>query len=198
MGTSGSYFNTAQGLNAGVYVYSTVGSFVNSGVLAGGFNVSVYIYGTSFPVYSGNMGQFGDGTEKFVGVAFDISGNTHYGWLRFKDVAADGSAWTLVDMAYDDQADTGIKTAQTGGGLVSIIDNDRANVDVFSNGNDLIVNVDESMAQSNIEVYDLSGKVVLSERINGLNNRISINLPSNVYVVRLFNNEKAISRKIKL
>lgn len=194
LASGGSYFNSAQALSAGVYVYSTVGSFGNSAVLGGQFAVSVSFYGTMIPVYNGSIGNFGDGSEKFVGVQFDIDGDIHYGWLRFKDVAQDGSSWTLVDMAYKDEMEVGIKTGTTVGV-------EEASDDTFklsSNGNQLNVLVGSEFNNSTIELIDLTGKIVLSQTINSSNTQVSYNLPEGIYIARLFNREKAITRKIKL
>jgi hypothetical protein len=101
IGVYGSYFNSISALDSS-YVVSRYNSFVNVGALAGIVDVEVEIFpGFFYPVFTTSFGQFGDGTTKFVGVEFEISGETHYGWLRFSNIAQDGNSWTLVDMAYD-------------------------------------------------------------------------------------------------
>ena len=54
------------------------------------------------------------------------------------------------------------------------------------------------MVGSQVEIIDLSGKIVLSQSLKSTNKSIPYNLPKGIYVVRLFNKEKAITRKISL
>lgn len=69
--------------------------------VAGSFSVPAFGY--SGPIAAGNF----LGVEGFVAVKFDISGNTHYGWVRL-DVSSDGSVLTIKDFAYDGTPDATI------------------------------------------------------------------------------------------
>ena len=53
-------------------------------------------------------------TLKFIGVKFDIGGNTHYGWIRISLSASD--VLVVVDYAYNDIPNTGISAGDMGGG----------------------------------------------------------------------------------
>ncbi len=66
-------------------------------------------------------GEFGDGSEKYIGVRFAIddvatSGEWYYGWIRMKDVLSVYNpltgqldvSWTIVDMAYESTPNTPI------------------------------------------------------------------------------------------
>lgn len=48
------------------------------------------------------------GKKGYLGVRFQISGNTHYGWIRFA-ADEDMKSGRIVDWAYEDQPDTPIK-----------------------------------------------------------------------------------------
>lgn len=182
------YYNYASALSVGKLIYSTQGTFVSSPVLAGSFSIT-------YPfAYAGDIGQFGDGNEHFVGAKFEISGDIHYGWLRFKDVAQNGSSWTLVDMAYNDVAGKEIKTGQ----LVGVEETTESKFDLYSNGNQLNVSVENEFSNASLEIIDLTGKVVLSDKLNSTKSNISYDLPKSIYIVRLFTNEKSITRKINL
>ena len=63
--------------------------------------------------YFGGCGLFIDKSEKFVGVKFERSGNTHYGWVRLS-VNQAGSEFTVHDYAYEDVAGASITTGDTG------------------------------------------------------------------------------------
>jgi hypothetical protein len=53
--------------------------------------------------------NFGDflGGDKFLGVRFEVGGNTHYGWVRI-GVAGDGKSLKIKDYAYHTTPDTAI------------------------------------------------------------------------------------------
>ncbi|MBN1277552.1 MAG: IPTL-CTERM sorting domain-containing protein [Deltaproteobacteria bacterium] len=63
------------------------------------YNYTGYIYDLQVGKFNGRMG--------YIGVKFDIDGATHYGWIQFRG-AANCSAGTIIDWAYEDQADTPI------------------------------------------------------------------------------------------
>ena len=109
----------ATALNSG-YTIDSSASFMSNKTLTWG---SAYggTMGVYYNVYSGSLigngGEFGGGVNgKFVGISFDVSGNTHYGWLRFNTNSTNDS-WTLVDMAYDCLPGTAITTGVTSGGM---------------------------------------------------------------------------------
>ena len=193
--TSGGFMSSyvVSNLSSGKYIYSSAASFIESGVLAGQRNVSGSF--SSFPFNQSNdLGYFGDGTKHFVGIQFDIDGENHYGWLRFDDITSTGDKWTLVDMAYYDIADKGIEA----GGVLSIEEFESFNYDVYSSNNSIFISSNSQSIFSNVDIIDMNGKTVLSQRINSTNQQIPYNLPSGIYVVRLFNNDKAITRKLNL
>ena len=61
-----------------------------------------------------------------------------------------------------------------------------------------IIITGNEMLGAKLEVYNISGKVVLSQIVNSTNEQVPYNLSKGIYVVRLLNNDKAISRKISL
>lgn len=73
-------------------------------------------YGTYQTNYSStnivSYGNWEGESNKFIGVRFDISGNTHFGWVRLS-VPNDYSSVTIHDYAYEDVAGTAITTPTT-------------------------------------------------------------------------------------
>jgi len=61
----------------------------------GSFGASLYL------VASSSSGNWSNVNDKFLGVTFQINGNTHYGWIRL-DVNTSGNAWVVKDYAYND------------------------------------------------------------------------------------------------
>jgi len=62
-------------------------------------------------------GQWGNVTNRYLGLSFQINGETHYGWSRLSN-QTDGprSTTTLTGYAYETVANKGISAGQTSGG----------------------------------------------------------------------------------
>ena len=58
-----------------------------------------------------STGNFGGQGDKFIGVKFNIDGNTHYGWIRVQ-VSANANQLILKDYAYEATPETEIITGQ--------------------------------------------------------------------------------------
>ncbi len=69
-------------------------------------------YSSSWMTLNGNWESNAD--EKYFGIKFDISGSTHYGWIRASVENNVGDLKvTIHDWAYEDQPNTSIKTGET-------------------------------------------------------------------------------------
>jgi hypothetical protein len=56
-----------------------------------------------------------DGTPKYLGLQFDMSGNPHFGWAQVGvNVNSTDSSFTVVDWAYENQASTAIAAGDSG------------------------------------------------------------------------------------
>jgi len=66
-------------------------------------------FDTSYKAQNGNFG----GKKGYLGVRFDISGKTHYGWIQF-DATLNRSPVTIVDWAYEDVPGKAIAAGDTG------------------------------------------------------------------------------------
>lgn len=189
-------YNYVSALNSGFNVNSTYPtSFLSSGALVGNFEILTTFYGFPIPIASNQFGKFGDGAEKFIGVKFEIpsTGSTHYGWLRFKDVKQDGSAWTLVDMAYSDEPGKNIFTGQT----LGLTDYSTSKFNVFTDSEIIQVNTETSMINSNIEIISLHGQVLYSDVLNSTSKKIPNTFIKGMYIFRITDLKgKAITRKI--
>lgn len=191
---SSSSFNLAYSLNSGNLVNSTYLPFENNGALAGQFVFSATFGGFPFNT-SGSFGNFGDGSEKFIGIKFDISGSTHYGWMRFRDVAQDGSSWTLVDFAYNDTEEGELYTGVT----VSLDDISEIEFDLISSEESINIVGGSEILNSTISIVNMEGKTVLNTQLNDTNSTVNHNLSKGIYIVNIISTKgKAISRKIKI
>ncbi|HLT32712.1 MAG TPA: hypothetical protein VKZ98_02895, partial [Aquaticitalea sp.] len=87
-------------LNSGDVISNGQTTWNNNGFSTGyqSLNYAVSYYGSLY-----NDGNFVDVTDKYIGLRFNISGQTHYGWARL-DVNAAASIWTVKDYAYNSVA----------------------------------------------------------------------------------------------
>lgn len=196
-----SYISLANSLGAGYTINNTLSSSYYSFLQSGFMAMTYQIFNsTGSYLYGGNFGSFSDDTQsnKYLGVRFDISGQTHYGWMRFQFNSLDGSLWLLKDLAYNTIPNQDIAAGEINGGNVGLANNEELHFNVFSSGNTLNILTESEMIGATIEVVDMTGKIVLSQIVNSTNEQIPYNLSKGIYVVRLFNNEKVITRKISL
>ncbi len=72
-----------------------------------------------------NPGNWINTEPGYIGVEFQISGNSHYGWVQVEMVST--SSATIIDWAYENVANTQVLAGQTSGGATPPIN---ADVDV--------------------------------------------------------------------
>jgi hypothetical protein len=98
-GMMGEYSYKANGLDSGSVVDA-----------ADGFILENY----SYNIGSNSWGNFEGQGDKYVGVKFDISGETHYGWILI-NVDSYNSGVTIKGYGYESQAGVGIHAGDTVG-----------------------------------------------------------------------------------
>lgn len=137
-------------LNAGTPI-SSGAPFSNS--------TSQSLASVSFGSYSGSFwgpysyGNWVGATEKFLGVRFDIGGNTHYGWVRLS-VSASGDEFTVLDYAYEATPGEPIDAGDIQAYMASnIVGSDIAN-NTFTE-TDLQVDFDAASDENTVADYDV-------------------------------------------
>lgn len=154
-------------------------------------------WGTSFPepfigdTEDTNFEGLGD---QYIGVRFDISGSTHYGWVL---VSFDSNlTLTVKGFAYEDTAGTPITAGDTGS--TANLTELEANVSVWPNPatSELNLTADNGTV-SNIAIYNLSGALVL-EQAMATSNAVSVaDLENGLYTIVLKTAEgNSITKKI--
>lgn len=142
--------------------------------------------------YGGNFGNWKNVNDRFLGLRFDISGSTHYGWARL-DVNSDGTSWTVKDYAYEATADTPIITPDPS--TLSIKN------ELF---NDIkIITRQKSIAMYNLsepteyKILNITGQEILKGATSNKTYVIeATTLASGVYIAELTDlNSKAVIRK---
>ncbi|MBE9490507.1 MAG: T9SS type A sorting domain-containing protein, partial [Bacteroidetes bacterium] len=144
------------------------------------FNNSFNIGVQDLNYSSGSRGNWSNKDDKYLGLRFNISGNTHYGWARLT-VSVAGSTWVIKDYAYNTIPDEPITAGQM---TLGIDDN------VFSGVK--IVALNKSVAlynlpqQTDYRLFSLTGQSVLNGKISNTTHVIEANtLSSGIYVIEL-------------
>lgn len=92
-------------LNNGDNINAGAGTFFNFGNYNG---YQFMNYGN--PTY---LGEWVNVTDRYLGLSFEVGGNTYYGWARL-DVDALGNNWVVKDYAYEDVAGATIAAGDMG------------------------------------------------------------------------------------
>lgn len=134
-----------------------------------------------FRCMSGTGGSYWCGvTDGFLGLRFDIGGNTHYGWARL-DVDLSTLNWKIKDYAYESTPGVGIKA---GDGILGIDDNQFQKVKIIAlNKSIALHNLPQS---TSYKLYSMTGKSILDGEIENETHVIEANtLSSGVYIIEL-------------
>lgn len=132
------------------------------GFLAGNYAVQ------GLPGYSGSFGSF-SGNDVHLGVKFQVSGSTHYGWIRM-DVLPDGSQITIKDYAYNTIADLTINAGQTVG-IEDVALDSKVHFKTFLDK--AVVNVTPDLFGGEISIVDMRGRVLSTVGIDDVNTEVS-------------------------
>jgi hypothetical protein len=133
--------------------------------------------------------------DKFLGLRFQIDGETHYGWAKL-DVSLSGDSFTIKEYAYNEVAGESIVAGQT----LSTEDFNQANNYVIS-FSDKQVTVSSIVDEANYRIISLSGQIVLEGKSNAETHVIDMsNLSSGIYIVEVTdgNNQRIQRKKIAL
>ena len=144
-------------------------------------------------VYSScyGLGQWCTATGKYLGLKFDISGNTHYGWAKL-DMDASTLTWTLKEFAFNSVPNELINAGQT---VLSTEDNEFSKVKIVSSNKSItLYNLTQP---TNYEVFNMSGQSILNGKTSTNKYIIEANTLSNGLYILVLQDDKtnAVFRK---
>lgn len=170
-----------------------------NGVLAtsngGYFYASNLAYGTEINAGAGTFRSFGDACygpgyagsqfcgegEGYVGVQFDISGDTHYGWIRI-DVG-DSSNFIVLDYAYEATPGATIEAGDMGSMNVGDLLFNNFSYFVDANNN---LNLNADLSFKNIEISNLLGQNIISKQLSNTSESINLSeLNTGIYIASI-------------
>ena len=139
----------------------------------------------------------GGDTDKFLGLRLALGDSMHYGWARLDvHVTNDGISYTLKDFAVNLKANEGLNTSH----LIGVDKHKEMAFIVSQQGQEIWIKADILHTDANVELFDVQGRVVYSDRIQP-NNEMRISTTqyrSGMYILRFFNEGGMIERKIIL
>lgn len=171
---------------------------------AGYFYASNLAYGADINAGAGAFNSFGDvcagvgyagsqfcGTgEGYVGIQFDVDGNTHYGWVRI-DVA-DSANFIVLDYAFESTPDGTITAGDQG--ELSLGDASFNNFNYFVDANKHL-NLQADAPIQSIEINNLLGQKVISQQLSNTSESINLSeLNTGIYLatIQIENNSRTI------
>jgi len=199
IGVYGSQANAIAGSAPSSYNYPfkmTAGDTINANTIflpdtAGG--TLAYAVSGTFP-----YGEFwsGDFTEGYLGLKFNNAGATHYGWARLAIGSPSAESFTLYDYALNLTADEAINAGQKGE-VTAIKENLDGQAKFIPMNHQLVVATNNNFNNGTLNVYDLSGKLIDSEKVTSNNHVYEFkNLTQGIYLFAATFDEGVITRKI--
>lgn len=121
----------------------------------------------------------GDLTDAYVGLVFQLNGNTHYGWARIDVNVPDANSGTLTlkDYAYNSVANAPILAGET----LSLEDNTIEGFSSFVSDNVLTLNARTPL--ETITIHSITGQEVITQKLSNTTATIDLNgLSTGVYI----------------
>ena len=134
-------------------------------------------------------------SNMYIGVKFDITSNTHYGWARL-DVAANASSFVIKDYAYNATANTAIFA---GDNASSVNDLDiRDQMDMMIVDGQLVINLlNADLSNGLVSVTNMNGQQVSSFTMNSTNAKFDLStLATGVYAITVVFDQGVASEKL--
>jgi hypothetical protein len=113
--------------------------------------------------------------DGFIGVQFDISGATHFGWVALS--AVDSNNFTVTEFAYEATPDTGIPVGEP----LSIADNVIEGLSTYVSND--VLTIDARQPLESITINNLAGQEVLSQRLSNTTESVNLSaLSTGLYI----------------
>lgn len=140
-------------------------------------------------------GDWAGSVDKFIAIRLKINNDYCYGWIRV-NIPEDNSSFTIVDYAYEDTPNKSIKAGE---GIISSVDDFKQDKEINTSiiNNSLLIEFKNSIMDKQLEIFDFSGRKIISESINSTCFYYSFeHWKSGIYFLVLKFNDKRIVKKI--
>ena len=136
-------------------------------------------------------------SDKYLGVKFlHEDGEIHFGWIRCS-VIDSCEGMIIKDYAYETIPEKKIIAGDKVGDTtnVSIENQNNLIANIFSDNLTVYINLSEIFPNLIVSIYDITGKLIIIERIEGDNKHIKMKTPG-IYIVNLVSEEKKFSAQL--
>lgn len=150
-----------------------------------------FVYGGTNPY---NELWNGGVTDGYLGLKLNVSGNTHYGWVRM-DMAANGQTVVIKDMAYNSTANGAI-TAGQGIGLDKYAEIANS---VWVDGERIYADILAEYDNASISLIDITGKQVANFELTNAKQDFDVSdMAAGTYVLSITVDKDVINKKVVL
>lgn len=172
--------------------------------MEGGYQSLVYSYGyklnlgssvVSYVQLNGDGFWFGGQTDKYLGLQLRQDGEHYFGWLRL-DVAPDNIAFTVKEYAISAVPDSCIQTGHPAPDAITGVWPTGWNAYTWNNR--LVIHIGNDVTGAPFRLVDLTGREVLSGRIDQPLLQIDTDLPAGIYNIMIQFNDLILQRKLYL
>lgn len=160
-----------------------------AGYTAAGSRGDLNYYGCAYT----NSQWCGTVTDGYLGVSFQFSGNTHYGWIRLDTDVNGTNIITVKDFAYNSTPGAPIEAGQS----LSLQDFDATRIEHTFNQTTKILSLDSQVLLTEISVYNILGQESLKAVLNNTYSEVNMSsLQAGIYIAKIRANNA--SKTIKL
>lgn len=119
----------------------------------------------------------GNVVDGYLGITFEFSGNTHYGWIRLNTDVNGSNIMTIKDYAFNATPDEAITAGQT----LSLEDNTIEGFSSFISNNALNLNARTKMDA--VTIHNIAGQELISRKLSKTSEIVDLSALSNgVYI----------------
>ncbi len=145
--------------------------------------------------FSSGSGNWSGAVDKYLGLEFQILGQTHYGWAKLS-VGVNADFFTIKEYAYNATPLTAINAGDKGV-ITSINENQLTGVKAYIANQELNLRVPAEAVGFQLKLVDMLGRTIVSETIAATSSKINVsNHTKGVYVVLIEGGDKAYSQKL--
>ncbi len=146
-----------------------------SGYTAAGLRGDLNYYGCAYS----NSQWCGTVVDGYVGVQFQFSGNTHYGWIRLDTDVNGSNLMVIKDFAFEATPDTAIEAGDMG----SLGFGDESFNDFNYYVSDNRLNLSAATAMEQVTIHNVLGQQVINRQLSSRSEEIDIaELKSGIYL----------------
>ena len=187
---------------------ATIGALLNNGVVDNGYGAlqlnagdtinshTNWVSGNNLIEYCGFIGYSGNwqgANDNYLGIRFYAGATLYYGWIHVYVVVGTAEAVVAIkEYAYSTSLITAGEGTPTG--IQEIISSNKLSIYPNPNNGSFVIEPKAATKQT-VMVYDVTGKMVLSQTINGKTSIDASSLNEGVYNISIISSKGVINKR---